>query len=94
MLIIKLLIGMLVAVAFIITFLLGVGYGENMMRKVYSSMLINQHACLNWALQWIFPPLERKNEPGFELELEKWENDRDYAECVAEGDIDALLSKE
>ena len=94
MVIIEGLIGMLVVVTFMIVFLMGASYGENMMRKVYSSMLINQHACLNWALQWIFPPLERKNEPGFELELEKWENDRDYAESVAEGNVDALLLKE
>jgi len=94
MLMINFLIGLLVVVTFALTFLLGIEYGKNRMRKVYSGMLINQHACLNWALQWIFPPLEKKNEPGFELELEKWGNDSDYAESVAEGNIDALLLKE
>ena len=94
MLIIELLIGMLVGVAFIITFLLGVGYGQNRIRKTYSDMLIKQHACLNWAMQWIFPPLEKKCDPWFADEMARWEYDRDYAEKVAEGDIDAILSKE
>jgi len=92
MLMINFLIGLLVVVTFALTFLLGIEYGKNRMRKVYSGMLINQHACLNWALEYVMAP-DDVDSSTTEEEMAIWNNDYNKVSKVAEGDIDALLSE-
>ena len=90
---IELLVGVLVVVTFAITFLLGVGYGQNRIRKIYSDMLIKQHACLIWALEYVMAPYDVDSSTT-EEEMTVWNDDYDIVLSVARGDIDALLFEE
>ena len=93
MLIIEFLVGVLVVVAFAITFVMGVSCGDKRMSKVYGDMLIKQHACLIWALEYVMAP-DDVDSSTTEEEMIVWSNDYDTALNVAAGDINALLSEE
>lgn len=90
---IELLVGVLVVVAFAITFVMGVSCGDKRMRKVYGDMLIKQHACLIWALEYVMAP-DDVDSSTTEEEMTVWNDDYDIVLSVARGDIDALLSQE
>jgi len=91
MVIIEGLIGVLIVVTFVIVFVLGASYGENKAKKAMDQMLINQHACLNWALQYALP-LDEDGKPIADEYMSRWYDEYGMARLVSKGDINALLS--
>ena len=65
--------------------------GKMLCRKALSPVLMNQHACLNWALQYIIP-LDDYGQALTGVDMSRWYVDYHKAKKVARGDMDALLS--
>ena len=64
--------------------------GKMLCRKALSPVLMNQHACLNWALQYVFPFGSDGNVlTGADMSI--WYKDYEKSKKVAKGDMDALL---